>query len=109
MSKTFKNDKVIYVEPNIMDESTSYNGNVYKSVELEDMSIYVGLEVEMKGNIYRTANSGGESSITKLTWQSGVDGQKISFMKGTRINSQNKETPLTSINCIVTSGIIKLS
>ena len=45
MSKKIVTDKVVYVEPNMIEDYTSYSstnhGQVYKSVDLEDMCVVV--------------------------------------------------------------------
>lgn len=88
MSNIIKNGKVVYVEPNIANDFTSYNsdnkGTVYKSVDLEDMCIIVDLEVEVKGRTYRSSYNGNQNNI-ELKWKSDASGERVSFMEGTKI------------------------
>ena len=82
------NDKVVYVEPNLVYDFTAYNsvnaGEVYKSVSNEDMCIIVGLEVEIKSRS-SVLGQGDENNIIQLNWQSGANGEKASFTEGTKI------------------------
>lgn len=82
------NDKVVYVEPNLVDDFTAYNsvnaGEVYKSVSNENMCIIVGLEVEIKSRS-SVLGQGDENNIIQLNWQSGANGEKASFTEGTKI------------------------
>jgi len=86
----FVTDKVIYVEPNMTEDYSSYNsannGQVYKSIDLEDMCVVIGLEVEVKGRTQDT----GEDKTLRLVWQSGVNGDShISFLQGTKVKTAN--------------------
>ena len=87
MSKKIVTDKVVYVEPNMIEDYTSYSstnhGQVYKSVDLEDMCVVVGLDVEVKGRTYN-----GGNDVMRMVWSSSVDGNnKISFLKGTKLKT----------------------
>lgn len=87
MSKKIVTDKVVYVEPNMIEDYTSYSstnkGQVYKSVDLEDMCVVVGLDVEVKGRTYD-----GNNGVMRMVWSSSVDGNnKISFLKGTKLKT----------------------
>lgn len=86
-------DKVVYVEPNAMNDFTTYqtsnNREAYKSIPNEDLSIIVELEVEIKS---RTAiyGQGNDGNTISLTWQSSANGTKVSFSEGSKIYT-NKE------------------
>lgn len=87
MSSITQENQVVYVEPNAMDDVTSYStgsGKVNKSVDLEDLCISVDLDVEVKGKTYSKSSNGSNSNI-KLSWQSSKDGEVVRFMSGTKI------------------------
>ena len=94
-------DKVVYVEPNMVEDYSSYNsantnGQVYKSIDLEDMCVVIGLEVEVKGRTQDT----GEDKTLRLVWQSGVNGDShISFLQGTKVKTANNK----EVNLLTTS------
>lgn len=91
MARKIVTNKVVYVEPNALEDFTSYNSNnnglVNKSVDLEDMCVVVGLEVEVKGRSYDT----GAKDTIRMTWQSDISGSenRISFLRGTKIKTKN--------------------
>lgn len=95
MTNYFNDGKVAYVEPNAASDFTAYDsvnmGQVHKSVDLEDMCVVVGLEVEVKGRDYLLKKSGNESTVIKMTWQNNLkesQGQ-VSFMEGSKISTVN--------------------
>lgn len=94
MSRLKETQQVIYVEPNIMDETTSYQAGgglqVNKTPDLEDMCIAVDLEVELKGRTYSSTNS--NSDTIKMTWQSSHNGEKVGFMRGSKVYVDKAKT-----------------
>ena len=102
MPNLIKSGQVIYVEPNMESDFTSYDttngGVVAKSVDLEDLSISVDLEVEVKGRTYMSSNNGNQNNIT-VTWQSSAEGESISFFQGTKIPPVNGK----SVNSLTTN------
>lgn len=102
MANIIKQGQVVYVEPNMESDYTSYNtsnGAVAKSVDLENLSISVDLEVEVKGRTYMSAQNGNQKNMT-LSWQSSMEGESLSFFRGTKIPvGKNGET----INSLTTN------
>lgn len=102
MANIIKQGQVVYVEPNMESDYTSYNtsnGAVAKSVDLENLSISVDLEVEVKGRTYMSAQNGNQKNMT-LSWQSSAEGESLSFFRGTKIPvGKNGET----INSLTTN------
>ena len=94
MSLLKETQQVIYVEPNIMDETTSYQAGgglqVNKTPDLEDMCIAVDLEVELKGRTYSSTDS--NSDTIRMTWQSSHNGEKVGFMKGSKVYVDKAKT-----------------
>ena len=72
MSSIIQENQVVYVEPNAIDDVTSYEtakGKVNKSVDLEDLCISVDLDVEVKGRTYAKSTDASNSNI-EMSWQS---------------------------------------
>lgn len=95
---------VYYVEPNAIDSVTSYKG-VYgetttKSPALEDMSIAVNLEVEIKGRTYSGSREGTNTNYV-MTWQSTNNGQVVHFMSGSKLYTD--ETQTNYVNSLTTN------
>lgn len=98
MSRTIiKNDinNVIYVEPNYNDSLEEYSVNGLNTYEfapnLEDYSIYLNLEVEVKGREVSANNTSGNKKIV-LSWKSTSDsttGATLNFFQGSRIPTGN--------------------
>ena len=85
---------VYYVEPNAIDSVTSYktsSGMVPKSPALEDMSIAVNLEVEIKGRTYSGSREGANTNYV-MTWQSTHNGQTVKFMSGSKVYTDTTKT-----------------
>lgn len=99
MARTvIKNDinNIIYVEPNYTftgKEEYDVNGlNTYEfAPNLEDYSIYLNLEVELKGREVSANNATGNKKIV-LSWHSTSDsttGTTLNFFQGSRIPTGN--------------------
>lgn len=99
MARTvIKNDinNIIYVEPNYTftgKEEYDVNGlNTYEfAPNLEDYSIYLNLEVELKGREISANNTAGNKKIV-LSWHSTSDsttGTTLNFFQGSRIPTGN--------------------
>lgn len=100
MSSIIQENQVVYVEPNAIDDVTSYEtakGKVNKSVDLEDLCISVDLDVEVKGRTYAKSTDASNSNI-EMSWQSSKDGEVVRFMGGTKIPTGiNKEGFVNSL------------
>jgi hypothetical protein len=122
MANIIQNNQVIYVEPNAMDDITTYKDSVSgrsvrKSVSSEDLCISVELEVEVKGRTSYGTDDG--NSAIKLTWQSTTTGQSVNFMSGSKIHFDNGNggwinslttnyTENTTINDIANKGTAEM-
>lgn len=107
MSKILQENKVLFVEPNAMDDITSYssditidNTTVYKTPNDEDLCIVVDLEVEVKGRTYNGSSSSSSDSLT-MEWQSSTNGQSINFMGGSKIYTDSSKS--SYINSLTTN------
>lgn len=87
---------VIYIDPNRIDDFNEYDsfnmGSVAKSINNEDLCIVVGLDVEIKGRSRVSSNSGNDDNIVTLQWDSSSNGNKVSFMEGTKIYTNAERT-----------------
>lgn len=71
-----------------------YNPNIDEQVNIEDLSIFVDLEVELKSRNYLT-NSENTGKIFGISYSS--DENKTSFYSGTKTNGKNHITDFTDL------------
>ena len=80
--------KILYIEPNYSSsiERVSESGiQQYEMIQpMEDYSIYVNLEVEVRGRTVRV-NGGSEMLTYVMTFESDQKGTAVNFMRGSKI------------------------
>ena len=103
MSKILQENKVLYIEPNAIDDTTKYTtsaGSVTKAPSLEDYCIVVDLEVEIKGRTYNSSKNGNSKNLT-MEWQSRNSGQTVRFMEGSKIYTDSSKS--SYVNSLTTN------
>lgn len=103
MSKILQENKVLYIEPNAIDDTTTYTtsvGSVTKTPSLEDYCVVVDLEVEVKGRTYNSSKNGNSQNLT-MEWQSTNSGQTVRFMEGSKIYTDSSKS--NYVNSLTTS------
>lgn len=103
MSKILQENKVLYIEPNAIDDTTKYTtaaGSVTKAPSLEDYCVVVDLEVEIKGRTYNSSKNGNSKNLT-MEWQSRNSGQTVRFMEGSKIYTDSSKS--SYVNSLTTN------
>ena len=104
-------NNVIYVEPNYLNsvEQTDVNGlNTYEfAPPLEDYSIFVNLEVEIRGREVQSSKSAGNSTLV-MSYQTSIDGKStINFMQGSKIPLGDSDVTMNSLTTNYTDIFLK--
>lgn len=103
MSKILQENKVLYIEPNAIDDTTKYTtaaGSVTKAPSLEDYCVVVDLEVEIKGRTYNSSKNGNSKNLT-MEWQSRNSGNSVRFMEGSKIYTDSSKS--SYVNSLTTN------
>ena len=87
-SSVQQHNKILYVEPNYTGAKYQYGSSGVEATEiapaLEDYSMYVNLEVEVKGRVLQ-ANGTTNTKTIIMSWESGSRGDTVNFMQGTKL------------------------
>ena len=87
-SSVQQHNKILYVEPNYTGAKYQYGSSGIEATEiapaLEDYSMYVNLEVEVKGRVLQ-ANGTTNTKTIIMSWESGSRGDTVNFMQGTKL------------------------
>ena len=88
ISNVQQHNKILYIEPNYTGAKYQYGESGVEVTEiapaLEDYSIYVNLEVEVKGRVLQ-ANGTSNTKTIVMSWESGKNGNTVNFMQGTKL------------------------
>ena len=85
-------NNIIYVEPNYNNSLEQYDQHGLDTIEMipstEDLSIYINIEVEVKGRTVQSeSSSNGGSEVIVMSITSANGKTKVNFMQGSKIKS----------------------
>ena len=104
-------NNVIYVEPNYTNSTEEIGANGLNTYEftppLEDYSIYVNLEVEVRGREVQSSKSAGNTTLV-MSYVSTTDGKStVNFMQGSKIPIGDNGASINSLTTNYTDIFIK--